>query len=520
MFPIQLDTSSPSPLQTQVWEKVRAAIVSGVLRPRSQLPSSREIARELGVSRNTIVHAFEKLADEGYLRMRSGSGTFVCDPLPDKCVGTLHQPVDVTEATANRPAPKRDVRHPPVLLKTKALQMARSGAGDHRIDFRYCSANWRNFPLRDWRQFMVENVSRASANISGYSPPEGLPELRQAIAEHVSANRAIAVDPEQVIVTAGAQEALSLISRLFIQPSVRVAVESPCYRGAAYAFQSHGCTLVPLSLDVQGARVESLEGTGASLIYVTPSHQFPTGVTMSQRRRLELLSWAERNGAYIVEDDYDSDFRYDGPPLTALAGLNNNTSVIYLGTFSKSVGSGLRTGYAIVPRQLIEPMRHVKAIASCGNPWIEQIVLADFISRGAFERHLRRIRQAYGQTRAALLDAMEAHFGPTNISGAAGGMHVMWKLPSHFPTATEVASIAAAEGVGIYTVAQAGAYEFDPQLSSREIVLGYSLLDPDAARQGIARIARGLERLAVGVSTPTIADTAWSARDKLAARAL
>jgi GntR family transcriptional regulator/MocR family aminotransferase len=518
MFPIQMDTSSPSTLQVQVCEKVRAAIVTGVLRPRSQLPSSREIARELGVSRNTIVHAFEKLADEGYLRMRSGSGTFVADPLPDECVGTALPPVDVAARITRVPA--RDVCHPPVLLKTKALQMARSGIGDHRIDFRYCSANWRNFPLREWRQFMVENISRASANMSGYSPPEGLPELRQAIAGHVSAKRAIAVDPEQVIVTAGAQEALNLISRLFVQPSVRVAVESPCYRGAAYAFQSYGCTLVPLSLDDQGARVESLEGTGASLIYVTPSHQFPTGVTMSQRRRLELLSWAERNGAYIVEDDYDSDFRYDGPPLTALAGLNNNTSVIYLGTFSKSVGSGLRTGYAIVPRQLIEPMRHVKAIASCGNPWIEQIVLADFIGRGAFERHLRRIRQAYGQTRAALLEAMDEHFGSADISGAAGGMHVMWKLPPHFPTATEVASIAAAEGVGIYTVAQAGAYEFEPQLSSREIVLGYSLLDPEAAKQGIARIARGLGRLAVSAKTPAMAEAAWRARDKLSARVL
>ena len=519
MFPIEVDTSSPSTLQVQVCEKVRAAIIAGVLRPRSQLPSSREIARELGVSRNTIVHAFEKLADEGYLRMRSGSGTFVADPLPDACVGTALQPVDAAIATIRR-VPERDVRHPPVLLKTKALQMAPSGIGDHRIDFRYCSANWRNFPLREWRQFMVENISRASANMSGYSPAEGLPELRQAIAAHVSANRAIAVHPEQVIVTAGAQEALNLIGRLFVQPSVRVAVESPCYRGAAYAFQSYGCTLVPLPLDDQGARIESLEGTDASLIYVTPSHQFPTGVTMSQRRRLELLLWAERNGAYIVEDDYDSDFRYDGPPLPALAGLNNNTSVIYLGTFSKSVGSGLRTGYAIVPRQLIEPMRHVKAIASCGNPWIEQIVLADFIGRGAFERHLRRIRQAYGQTRAALLEAMDAHFGPANISGATGGMHIMWNLPSHFPTATEVASIAAAESVGIYTVAQAGAYEFEPQLSSREIVLGYSLLDPEAARQGVARIARGLGRLAASVATPSIGGPAWRARDKLPARAL
>jgi GntR family transcriptional regulator/MocR family aminotransferase len=523
MIPIELDPSSPATLQMQVWEKIRAAIVAGVLRPGAQLPSSREIARELGVSRNTIIHALEKLADEGYLRMRVGSGTFVADPLPDDCVGAAQKTSSGRtkhSATEPPPVPARDVRHPPVLLKAEALQMVRSGIGDHQIDFRYCSANWRNFPLREWRQFMTENISRASANISSYSAPEGLSELRRAIADHVSANRAIAIDPDQVIVTAGAQEALNLISRLFVQPSVKVAVESPCYRGAAYAFQSYGSELVPLSIDEEGAQVAALDGSAASLIYVTPSHQFPTGVTMSPRRRSELLAWAERNAAYIIEDDYDSDFRYDGPPLPALAGLNGNTSVIYLGTFSKSVGSGLRTGYAIVPRQLIEPMRRVKALANCGQPWIEQAVLAEFITRGAFERHLRRLRQTYGRTRAGLLEAIETHFGQADISGAAGGMHVMWALPSHFPTANEVAAIAAAEGVGIYTVSKAGAFEFDPQNSSRQIVLGYSLLTPEAAREGVARIARGLKRCAVQMSIPSIAGEAWRAHDRLPARAL
>lgn len=501
MFPIHLDSSSTSTLQTQIYEKVRTAIVSGVLRPGTSLPSSREVARELKVSRNTIVLAFERLANEGYLKMRTGSGTFVADPLPDDCVkSATPSSVEVGAArTAATPA-ERDVRHPPVLLKAQALAMFRQGIGDHQIDFRYCSANWRNFPLREWRQFMIENISRTSANLTGYGPPEGLPELRKAIAEHVSTHRAIAVDADQVIVTAGAQEALNLISRLFVQPSVRIAVESPCYSGAAFVFQSYGCTLVPLALDDEGADVEALDGSGASLIYVTPSHQFPTGVTMSPRRRLELLSWAEHNGAYIIEDDYDGDFRYDGPPLVALAGLNNNNSVIYLGTFSKSVGSGLRTGYAIVPKQLVEPMRRVKSLATCGNPWIEQVVLADFISRGGFERHLRRIRQAYGQTRTALLDAMEEHFGPVEISGAAGGMHVMWTLPEHFPAASEVLDIAAGVGVGVYTVEKAGAQEVGPARYQRALVLGYALLTPEAAREGIARIADALRRAGVSIT--------------------
>jgi GntR family transcriptional regulator/MocR family aminotransferase len=501
MFPLHLDPSSASTLQTQIYEKIRATIVSGILRPRTSLPSSREVARELKVSRNTIVLAFERLANEGYLQMRSGSGTFVADPLPDDCVSPCSQMFVKSGAMkVATSGSDREVQHPPVLLKAETLRMAQQGPGDHQIDFRYCSANWRNFPLREWRQFMIENISRTSANITGYGPPEGVLELRQAIAEHVSNNRAIVVDPDQVIVTAGAQEALNLVSRLFIQPSVRIAVESPCYRGAALVFESYGGTLVPLPLDDQGVQIASADASGATLIYVTPSHQFPTGVTMSRRRRFELLSWAERNGAYIIEDDYDSDFRYDGPPLAALAGLNHNSSVIYLGTFSKSIGSGLRTGYAIVPKQLIEPMRRVKGLANCGHPWIEQIVLADFINRGGFGRHLRRIREAYGQTRSALLEALNEHFGATEISGAAGGMHVMWTLPPHYPTAGEVLAIAAAEGVGVYTIDKAGAHEIGPSRYPRSLVLGYALLSPKTAREGVSRIATGLRRSGVAVS--------------------
>ena len=219
---------------------------------------------------------------------------------------------------------------------------------------------------------------------------------------------------------------------------------------------------------------------------------------MSKRRRFELLNWAEKSGAYIIEDDYDSDFRYDGPPLAALAGLNRNSSVIYLGTFSKSVGSGLRTGYVIVPRQLIEQMRQVKALANYGHPWIEQIVLADFINHGGFARHLRRIRQFYGQTRLALLESMKEQFGPVEVSGSDAGMHVMWTLPQHFPTAKEVAEIAASEGVGIYPIDKAGAHEIGPSRYPRALVLGYAVLSPELARTGILRIARGLERAGVG----------------------
>jgi GntR family transcriptional regulator/MocR family aminotransferase len=513
MLPLHLDHSAGSTLQDQIYRKVSAAILSGQLKPGSALPSSRELAQQLRVSRNTIVLAFERLANEGYLRMRSGSGTFVTDVLPEDCVAAETPKSLDPAATTVATAEQETVSYPPVLLQTDVLRMAPHGPSDHKVDFKYCSSNWRNFPLREWRQLLIENMSRTSANISGYGTPEGLLELRKAIAAHVSSSRAVVVDPEQVVVTVGAQEALNLVSRLFVQPSVRVAVENPCYRGAALVFQSYGATLVPLSVDDEGARTDALEGSGASLIYVTPSHQFPTGVTMSRDRRFELLQWAEKNGAYIIEDDYDSDFRYDGPPIAALAGLNRNRSVIYLGTFSKSIGSGLRTGYVIVPHQLIEPMRRAKSLANCGNPWMEQIVLADFLNNGGFTRHLRRIRESYRQTRAALLDALEEHFGGTEISGTAGGMHLMWTLPSHYPTGKEVANIAAAAGVGVYPIERAGAYEIGPTQYPRSLVLGFALLSPEAARNGVSRIANGL--MAAGVRLlPLSRQADYSRRDQ------
>jgi GntR family transcriptional regulator / MocR family aminotransferase len=505
MIPLHIQGSAGPTLQAQIYDQIRHAIVSGSLLPGVVLPSSRELARELKLARNTVVLAYVKLAQEGYLTMRSGAGTFVAKPLPE-AGGGLPPVVEQAAIDANSAGAvtaSSSPKHPPVLLRSGVLRMVQQGPSQHVVDFWYGSVNSRNFPLRDWRQLLIENLSRTSANISGYGPPEGILELRQAIAAHVSNNRAIPIKPDQVVVTAGAQEALNLVSRLFIQPSVKIAVEDPCYLGAALVFRSYGGSLIPLPVDEYGARTDALDGCGATLAYVTPSHQFPTGATMSKKRRIELLNWAEKTGAYIIEDDYDSDFRYDGPPLAALAGLNRNRSVIYLGTFSKSVGSGLRTGYVIVPKQLIEPMRRVKALANYGHPWIEQIVLADFINLGGFARHLRRIRKFYDQTRLALLESMKEQFGPVDVSGADSGMHVMWTLPPHFPAADEVAEIAASEGVGIYPIDKAGAHEIGPSRYPRALVLGYALLSPELARNGILRIACGLERAGVGPLSST-----------------
>lgn len=493
MIPLDLTGPDHHTLQHRIYEQIRSAILTSRLRPGTLLPSSRDLACDLKLARNTVMLAYKRLSREGYLVMRPGAGTYVADPIPETCVG-FASPSAAASSNPVANGVSKAVRHPPVLLRSGGMRMVQAGHNKPQIDFWYGSANARNFPIREWRKLLVENLSRTSSNLSGYGPPEGIHELRAAIAKHLSVNRGIQVGPDQILITAGAQEGLNLVSRLFVQQGVQVLMENPCYLGAALVFQSYGATLVPGDVDGQGLRTANLKQSGATLTYVTPSHQFPTGVTMSQMRRLQLLEWAQTNGAYIVEDDYDSDFRYDGPPLAALAGLNNNDSVIYLGTFSKSIGSGVRTGYLAVPRQLVEPMRCVKSLANYGHPWLEQIVLAEFIEQGGFARHLRRIRNACGQARKALLESVQDHFGQCRIAGAEAGMHVMWTLPPDLPSVEEVVKVAAAESVGLYTLKDAGAYEMGPTRYPRTLLLGYASLSPSEIRDGIGRLARGLRQ--------------------------
>ncbi|MEP9348360.1 PLP-dependent aminotransferase family protein [Xanthobacter sp. KR7-225] len=494
MIPLRLERASEISLQEQIYREVRGAILAGTLRAGAGLPSSRDLAQFLGVSRNTAVLAYNRLEEEGYIFKRQGAGTFVSEAVPEASASAPapQDRVAVAEASGGDREPReRRVRHPSVLLRPGRLRMAQSGPSTLQVDFWYGGTNWRHFPLREWRQILTENLSRTSANVSHYGPPEGILELREAIAAHISVTRAASVSADQVIVTAGAQEGLNLISRLFVQPSIRIAVEDPCYLGAALVFRSYGASLFAIPVDQHGMQTALLQGSGATLIYVTPSHQFPTGVTMTRARRTELLDWAEQNGAYIIEDDYDSDFRYDGPPLPSLAGLRNNTSVIYLGTFSKSIGSGLRTGYLIVPKHLVDAARRAKGLANYGHPWVEQIFLSEFLRGGGFARHVRRNRQQYAQSRAALLEALAERFGDVQISGAEAGMHIMWQMPEHFPLAEDVCRIAAGEGVGVYTLSAAGAYE-TLCAHPRSLILGYATLTPEGVRSGIAKLKSAL----------------------------
>jgi GntR family transcriptional regulator/MocR family aminotransferase len=297
----------------------------------------------------------------------------------------------------------------------------------------------------------------------------------------------------QVVVVNGIQEALNIIARLFVRAGTPVAIENPCYRGALSVFESYGAEMVPVPVDRNGIVVDQLPERSVSLVYVTPSHQFPTGETLPIQRRVDLLEWAKRVGAYVVEDDYDSDFRFDGPPLSALSGLDTSAVVIYLGTFSKSIGAGLRLGYLIVPMELVEAAVTVKAILNAGQSWLDQAVVADFLSNGAFARHLNQVRVVYRGRRDCLLSELRKHFGEVTVSGHQGGMHIMWHVPHTFPNAKVIETTALNHGVGVYSLRSAVAFDFSKTpYSERSLVLGYSALPEDHIIEGVSRLARAL----------------------------
>ncbi len=323
-----------------------------------------------------------------------------------------------------------------------------------------------------------------------YTPPAGHLLLREAIAHHLRVTRGIVCRPEQVIITAGAQEGLNLVARLIGIHDEDVIVEDPCYNGAAQVFRSLGGKLYPVAVTRDGIDTDALPEKGARLAYVTPSHQFPLGVTMSSDRRMALIAWARKSGTLVIEDDYDSDFRHNSTPLMALQAAGPEC-VVYLGTFSKSIGPGLRLGYAVFPEHLAEPAAAIKSVMNNGHPWLEQSIMAQFISSGAFEQHLGRMRKNYLERRSAVIAGIAAAFPDTETSGYEGGMHLVWKTSPKFEPAFDLQTAARKLGVGIYSLAGSPTCQIVPSPDhDRLILLGYACLTPQQIGSAIDLLKR------------------------------
>ena len=486
MLELSLSRERSATLQDQIVQQVRAFILSGSLRPGAELPSSRELAAQYDLSRNTITHAYDRLIDEGYLVTAKGIGTKVTTIIPDTCQV-------ISDAAYDTGRSREPLARAPTVFKGETLHVPARPHPKPAFDFWPGRPNREHFPLATWRRLADEVLATSAGKLVEYGEPAGLPELREAIARHVSISRGFHCSAETIVITAGTQESLNLLARMFVEPGTGIVIENPAYGSAAHTFESYGARLHPVPVDIEGLDTDCLPEDRVSLAYVTPSHQFPTGAAMSSERRTALIDWSIRTGTYLIEEDYDCDFTYSGRPLLSLAGASHSETVIYLGTFSKALGAGVRTGFIIFPRHLMAVALAVKKMTNYGHPWLEQAILAAFLRGETFQRHLRHIRKAYLDTLQQLTRRLTADFGPVDLWGAQSGMHVMWHLPRWVGSAQAFKARLQAAGVYVHTLASAGAYDRASGYAQSSILLGYAALsgkDVLAAAGIMARVAR------------------------------
>jgi GntR family transcriptional regulator / MocR family aminotransferase len=484
---LHLDHNTTVPLHRQVYAELRQAILAGRLAPGQQLPSTRSLSRTLAISRTTVTQSYEQLLGEGYLETRSGSGTFICRQLPDR----LLQTVAIAPINPAKPASLKLSRYAQAMDEMPLLLQTFPTAA---ISFRYGRPALQHFPIALWRKLLSRHCGGGTEWLDYSLDPQGDMGLRIAIARYLVQARAVQCDPSQIVIVNGTQQALDLILRVLVEPGATIAIEDPGYLSARKVFRSHDVNLLPIPVDESGLIVEHLTNSGLEqpvrLLYVTPSHQFPTGATLSLSRRFALLQWAQQTGAMIIEDDYDSEYRYGDRPIPALQGLDSSDSVIYIGTFSKVLFPSLRIGYLVLPARLVPFVSQAKWLSDRQLPMLEQQVLADFIQAGHLESHIRKMRSHYDRLRQVLVQALQDDFGArVTILGEKAGMHVMVRFLLDI-TGAEIMARSRQAGVGI--VPAAPCYLLDG--GDREFILGYGELPERTIVEGIHRLAQSLLR--------------------------
>lgn len=468
--------------QERIHAELRAMILDGRLRAGTRLPASRALGAELAVSRTTAVLALERLESEGYVEGRARVGTFVSLLLPE----------DVLRA---RP-PERNVRSAAVasgnrIAVPQVPAAVRGGRAPLEFDLPIGRPDPELFPMCDGRAAIEAKLARPGTGLSEHPDPAGEPGFRAGMAAEVGPARGIAATAEDVVVVAGSQESLDLIARM-LGSRRRVLVHAdPCYDGALAVLGRACGRRVPVAVDEQGLDVARLPDCRHGLLHLTPSHQYPLGCTLAADRRAQVLDWAERTDSYVVEADDDGGFRYEETPLPALEALDRACRVIYLATFSKSLGAGLRLGYLIVPPRLRAAAPAWTAVTSMGCSWLEQAATAELLTSGAFERHLRRIRQADRMRRDRLIAALERQFGPVRLVGRRAGMPLAGRVREGAPAAAELERRALAHGVGVYGLRSAGAWASvgHPRLTDT-LRLGSAALSEDAVERAVERLGR------------------------------
>jgi GntR family transcriptional regulator/MocR family aminotransferase len=466
-----------------LYTELRAAILEGRLRPGVRLPSTRNLADQYGVSRGTVITAFDQLRAEGYTRTEVGSGTYVASGLPEHFLSATR-----SRSTPDLPPSKATLsRRAREILKGIEVLPAPHSVGKA---FRAYEPAIDLFPVDLWARTAARVLRRAPRSLYGHGNASGYQPLRRAISEYVGASRGVRCSPEQIIITSGAQQALDLIGRFLLDPGDQVWMEDPGYPGAWHTLRAAGGRIVPVPVDHDGLDVGAALKLAprARLAYITPANQFPLGVTMSADRRIDLLNWAASAGAWIIEDEYDAEYRYYGHPVAALQSLDRSGSVIYVGTFTKMLFNALRLGFMVVPERLVSAFEAARSFVDRHPPTLEQAILAEFITEGHFGHHVRRMRQVYGERMAALKAASDKQLGGLlEVVNAPSGMRTLaWlKISTEDKTAAQRARMLGLEIIALSTFAI-------KHSQKPGLVLGFAGCSPSELSRGVSALARAL----------------------------
>ncbi|MFP7474052.1 PLP-dependent aminotransferase family protein [Niallia taxi] len=460
MIFITVDRSSPISLTQQIYEQIRSSILGNTLKEGQKLLSTRELSATIGVSRNIAMEAYDRLIAEGFLEVKPKAGTFV------------------SKGTALTTIKHLEHEGP----KDQAFPYEKP-----YIDFRGGNPATDYFPRKKWGQLTKEVCIDSPQHIFGYSDPRGVPELRNVLAQYLRKARGVKCDPDQIIITSGATQALRLITEMMLTSDGFIASEDPVADEMRNIFSVAKAKVYPVPVDENGIIPEQLPEAAPDFLFVIPSHQFPLGGILSIQRRLMLIEYARRTGCYIVEDDYDSEFTYEGAPVPSMQGIDQER-VLYVGTFSKILSPALRIGYVVLPHPLLREFQQLKWFNDRHTSSIEQYVLARFMKEGHFERHIRKMKKIYQERRQVLVDAINSCFEDAKIIGKAAGMHLVVEFPGVYFTEDKMNRMKE-EGVCIYPVEQ---YSMRKGSHEHLAVLGYGGVAPEEIRKGILILKRVL----------------------------
>lgn len=469
------------PAYRWLYSGLRQGVLEGRLRAGARLPSTRDLARQYGLSRGTIVATFELLASEGYLEGSVGSGTYVSKVLPEELFEVGRQG-----------EPGGPVLKPP---RRRLSHYAKRARLFHGLLPRPSRAFRSNIPALDlfpttlWAQIAARRLRRAPVSLLTGCEAMGYKPLREAVAEYLKTSRGVSCDTEQIAIVSGVQEALETAARLLLDPGDRVCMEDPGYAGAKMVFEGLGAKIAGLPLDDEGMEIQEVRMRGARMVYITPAHQYPVGITMSLPRRLELLEWARKTSALIFEDDYDSEYRYAGRPVPALQGLDRRGMVFFAGSFNKVLFPSLRLGYLVVPVDLVPYLEAANSVTKRHAPLMEQAIVCDFITGGHFGRHLRRMREIYAERLAALLEsARDKLDGLLEVSGIEAGMQTVGWLCKGI-TGKAATRAAAERNVEVFPL---GAIRRG-QARQEALHLGFAAMNTQEIQRGVRELAFALE---------------------------